>query len=47
MEEGERPVRAGVGLRSVTAEEADLVVSAALMAVTETVLGEGREAGAV
>jgi len=46
-EEGEIPVRVGVGLRSVTTEELDLEVSAALVAVTETVLGEGREAGAV
>jgi hypothetical protein len=47
VEEGEMPMREGVGLRSVTAEEADLVESAALVAVTEMVLGEGRDAGAV
>jgi hypothetical protein len=34
-------------LRRVTAEEADLVESAALVTVTETVLGDGREAAAV
>ena len=44
---GERPRREGVGFRSVTAEEPDFVVSAALVAVTESVLGEGNEEGAV
>ena len=47
VELGEMPEREGVGLRSVTEEDADLVVSAALVAVTETVFGEGRVAGAV
>jgi hypothetical protein len=44
---GEIPVRTGVGLRRVTSEEADLVESAELVAVTETVLGDGSEIGAV
>ena len=47
VEDGEMPAREGVGLRSVTAAEADLVVSAALVAVMVMVLGEGRAAGAV
>jgi hypothetical protein len=47
VEEGEMPTRVGVGLRSVTALEPDFVVSAALVAVTEMVLGEGRDEGAV
>ena len=47
VELGEMPTREGVGFRSVTAEESDLVVSAALVAMTESVLGEGRAVGAV
>ena len=47
VEAGETPTSVGVGLRSVTALEADLVMSAALVAVTVTVLGEGRVEGAV
>ena len=47
VEDGLMPVREGVGLSSVTAAEADLVESAALVAVMEIVLGEGRDAGAV
>lgn len=47
VEEGEMPVSVGEGLRRVTALEEDLEVSAALMAVTEIVFGEGRTAGAV
>lgn len=47
VEAGEIPVRTGVGLRRVTAEEADLVESAELVAVTETVLGDGSTEGAV
>jgi len=47
VEAGEMPVREGVGLRRVTAEEADWVLSAALVAVIAIVLGEGREVGAV
>lgn len=47
VEAGEMPVREGVGLRRVTAEEADWVLSAALVAVIEIVLGEGRVVGAV
>jgi hypothetical protein len=47
VEGGLMPVREGVGLRRVTVAEADFVESAALVAVTEIVLGEGREAGAV
>jgi hypothetical protein len=43
---GEMPVRAGVGFQRVTAEEEDFVVSAALVAVTVMVLGEGRVEGA-
>ncbi len=45
--EGEMPASVGVGFQRVTAEEEDLVVSAALVAVTVMVLGEGRAAGAV
>jgi len=41
------PVSVGVGFQRVTAAEADLVVFAALVAVTLTVLGEGRVPGAV
>ena len=41
------PVSVGVGFQRVTAAEADLVVFAALVAVTLTVLGEGRVGGAV
>ena len=41
------PVRTGVGLRRITEEEADLAESAELVAVTETVLGDGRAEGAV
>ena len=41
------PVRTGMGLKIVTAENADLVESAELVAVTETVLGDGRAEGAV
>ena len=44
---GDRPVRFGVGFQRVTEEEEDLVVSAALVAVTVMVLGFGRAAGAV
>ena len=47
VEAGEMPVREGVGLRRVTAEEADWVLSAAIVAVIEIVLGEGRVVGAV
>ena len=46
MEAGEIPVRTGMGLRRVTAEEEDLVESAELVAVTDTVLGDGSTAGA-
>ena len=41
------PERVGVGFQRVTAEDEDLVVSAELVAVMVTVLGEGRVAGAV
>lgn len=44
---GEIPAKVGVGFQRVTAEEEDLVLSAALLAVTVMVLGEGRVAGAV
>jgi len=44
---GERLVRFGVGFQRVTVEEEDLVVSAALVAVTVMVLGVGRAVGAV
>ena len=47
VEDGLMPVREGVGLRRATLAEEDLVVSAPLVAVTEIVLGEGREEGAV
>ena len=47
VELGERPRSEGVGLRRVTADEADFVASAALVAVTEIVFGEGKVAGAV
>jgi hypothetical protein len=47
VEAGEMPVSVGVGFQRVTAAEADLVVFAALVAVTLTVLGEGRVPGAV
>ena len=47
VEEGVIPVREGVGLRRVTEEESDFVVSAALVATTERELGEGRVEGAV
>ena len=47
VEAGEMPERLGVGFQSVTAEEEDLVESAEEVAVMVTVLGEGREAGAV
>jgi len=47
VEAGEMPERVGVGLRRVTALEADLEVSAALVAVTVTLLGEGGVVGAV
>lgn len=47
VEAGEMPESVGVGFQRVTAEEADFVVSAALVAVTLTVLGEGSAAGAV
>ena len=47
VEDGEMPVKVGVGFTSVTAQEPDLVESAELVAVTFTVLGEGRLAGAV
>ena len=36
-----------MGLRIVTADKADSVESAELVAVTETVLGDGRAEGAV
>ena len=41
------PISVGVGFISVTALDADLEESAALVAVTITVFGEGRELGAV
>ena len=44
---GEMPTREGVGFQRVTAEDDDLVLSAALVALTEMVLGEGRVEGAV
>jgi len=44
---GERLVRFGVGFQRVTEEEEDLVVSAALVAVTVMVLRVGRAVGAV
>ena len=44
---GEMPAKVGVGFQRVTAEEEDLVLSAALVAVMVMVLGEGRVAGAV
>ena len=47
VELGEMPRREGEGFKSVTAEDADLVVSAVEVAVRETVLGEGRVGGAV
>lgn len=47
VEAGEMPTREGVGFQRVTAEDEDLVLSAALLAVTEIVLGEGRVEGAV
>jgi hypothetical protein len=47
VEVGEMAESLGVGFQRVTAEEEDLVVSAALVAVTVTVLGFGRVAGAV
>ena len=45
-EEGEMPLSAGVGFRRVTDEESDFVASAALVAVTVSVFGEGRVEGA-
>jgi len=41
------PISVGVRFISVTALDADLEESAALVAVTVTVFGEGRELGAV
>src|SRR5215469_2926854 len=43
---GEMPVSVGVGFQRVMAAEPDLVESAALVAVTLTVLGEGGPVGA-
>ena len=47
VEEGLTPTMVGVGLRSVTALDADFVESAALVAVTVMLFGEGRVAGEV
>ena len=47
MEVGEIVVKEGVGFRRVMALGEELVLSATLVAVTEMVLGEGSEAGAV
>ena len=47
VEVGEMLASEGMGLRRVTADESDFEVSATLVAVTDTVLGEGREVGAV
>jgi len=47
VEVGEIPVSEGVGFRRVTAEVENFVASATLVAVTETVFGEGRAEGAV
>jgi hypothetical protein len=44
---GEMVAREGVGFRSVMALGAELVLSATLVAVTEIVLGEGTDEGAV
>ena len=44
---GEMVAKEGVGFRSVIALGEDLVLSATLVAVTEMVLGEGTEEGAV
>ena len=46
-EAGEMPVRTGVGVRSVMVLEADLEESAALVAVSVTVLGLGMVEGEV
>jgi hypothetical protein len=47
MEVGEMVAKAGIGFRRVMALGEELVLSATLVAVTEIVLGEGIEAGAV
>jgi hypothetical protein len=47
VEAGEMPLSVGVGFQSVTEAEPDFVVSAALVAVTLMVFGEGSVAGAV
>ena len=47
VDAGEMPVKIGVGLRRVTTLEAVFDASAALVALTFTVFGEGRVAGAV
>lgn len=47
VEAGEIPVRTGVGFMSVTELVEDLEVSAELVALMVTVLGDGREVGAV
>jgi hypothetical protein len=47
MEFGEMVVKEGVGFRRVMALGEELVLSAALVAVTEMVLGEGTDEGAV
>jgi hypothetical protein len=46
-EVGEMLARAGVGFRSVTALVAEFVLSVTVVAVTEMMLGEGIEEGAV
>ena len=47
MEFGEMVAKAGVGFRRVMALWEELVLSATLVAVTEMVLGEGTDEGAV
>jgi hypothetical protein len=47
VEAGEMPVRTGVGFMSVTELLEDLEVSAELVALMATLLGDGREVGAV
>jgi hypothetical protein len=44
---GEIPANVGVAFHNVTVLEPDLLVSAALVAVTVTVFGEGKLAGAL
>ena len=46
-EVGEMVAREGVGLRRVMEPGAEFVLSATVVAVTETVFGEGTEGGAV